>query len=208
MLLPVERGAGLRQLVVLVARAGNAEGDVGRVGRDLVGDAALLDVVLLGEPEVLLRRDVAEHRSAVVRRGGRADRARDVVVAREDVGHERAEHVERRAVTELPLQLHVVFDLIEGHVAGTFDHDLDALGPGALGQLAERLELGELRAVGRVGEAAGAQAVADRERDVVLAHHVADVVPDLVHQVLAVVVEHPLREQRAAACSRCRSADP
>ena len=46
-LLPVERGAGLGQLVVAVARAGNAQRDVGRVRRDLVGDAALLHVVLL-----------------------------------------------------------------------------------------------------------------------------------------------------------------
>jgi hypothetical protein len=40
--------------------------------------------------------------------------------------------------------------------------------PGALGQLADRGELGELGLVGRVGEPAGAEAVADGERDVVL----------------------------------------
>jgi hypothetical protein len=43
-LLPVEGGAGLGELVVPVARAGDAERDVGGVGGDLVGDAALLDV--------------------------------------------------------------------------------------------------------------------------------------------------------------------
>ena len=38
-----------------------------------------------------------------------------------------------------------------------------------------------------------------RERDVVLAHDVADVLPQRVHEVLLVVVEHPLGEQAAAA---------
>ena len=90
MLLPVQRGAGLRELVVPVAGAGNAERDVGGVGGDLVGDAPLLDVVLLGQAEVLLGRDVAEHGGAVVGGRGGADAARDVVVAGEDVGHERA----------------------------------------------------------------------------------------------------------------------
>jgi hypothetical protein len=71
-------------------------------------------------------------------------------------------------VAELALQLHVVFDLIEGHVTWAFDHDLHA-GPGAFGQLPERLEFGQLRFVGRIGEPAGAQAVADRERDIVRA---------------------------------------
>jgi hypothetical protein len=84
-------------------------------------------------------------------------------------------------------------------VAGAFDHDLHALAPRALGEFAEGFELGELRRVGRVGEAAGAQAVADGERHVVLAQDVADVVPARVHDVLLVVDEHPLGQQRAAA---------
>jgi hypothetical protein len=66
--------------------------------------------------------------------------------------HERTEHVERRAVTQAPLQLHVELDLIERHVTGPLDHHLAAVAPRALGELAERLELRELRAVGGVGQ--------------------------------------------------------
>ena len=99
-------------------------------------------------------------------------------------------------MAELALELHVVFDLIERHVAGPFDHHLHALGPGALGQFAERCQLAKLGFVGGVGQAAGAQAVAEAEADVVLAHDVADVVEDLVHRVLLVVGEHPLGQQR------------
>jgi hypothetical protein len=72
-LLPVQRGAGLGQFVVAVARAGDAQRHVGGVRRDLVGDAALLHVVLLGQAQVFLGRDVAEHARAVVGRRRRAD---------------------------------------------------------------------------------------------------------------------------------------
>ena len=198
-LLPVQGGTRLGQFVVPVARARDAQGHVGGVGRDPVGHAALLDVVLLGQAQVLLGRHVAEHRRAVIRRRGRADAGGDVVVAGEDVRDQRPEHVERRAVAETPLQLHVELDLVEGHVARPLDHHLDAVGPGPLGQLPDSLKLGKLRIVGGVGKAARAQTVADRERHVVPATYLADLVPQFVHGVLAVVVEHPLGEQRPAA---------
>ena len=72
-LVPVECGAGLGELVVPVAGAGDAEGDVGGVGGDLVGDAAFLHIALLGQAEVFLGGDVAEHGCAVVGDGGGAD---------------------------------------------------------------------------------------------------------------------------------------
>jgi hypothetical protein len=64
----------------------------------------LLDVVAVGQAEMLLRRHVAEHRRAEPADHGGADRARDVVVAGRDVGGQRAERVERRlaAFLELP----------------------------------------------------------------------------------------------------------
>src|SRR5690606_16208527 len=133
-LLPVEGGAGLGELVVPVAGAGDAEGDVGGVGGDLVGDAAFLDVALLGQAEVLLGCDVAEHGGAVVCDGGGADAGGDVVVAGEDVGDEGAEDVEGGAVAEAALEFGVELDLVEGDVAGALDHDLDAVAPGAFGQ--------------------------------------------------------------------------
>ena len=90
MLLPVQGGPGFGQLVVAVAGAGDAQGHVGGVGGDLVGDAALLHVVLLGQAQVFLGRDVAEHARAVIAGGGGADAAGDVVVAGENVGDQRA----------------------------------------------------------------------------------------------------------------------
>ena len=139
------------------------------MGRDLVGDHPLADVLDLGQAQVLLGRHVAEHAGAVPAGQGRADGRGDVVVARGDVGHERAEDVERGLVALDRLLLHVHGDLVHRHVAGAFHHDLAAAGLGPAGQLAQGLELGELGGVGGVGDAAGPQAVAQAERDVVLA---------------------------------------
>src|SRR5262249_45856574 len=83
---PVEGGAGARQIVVPGACAGDSAGDVARVGGDLVGDAARLHVLGLRQADVLLGRHVAEHRGARARGFRRADRTRQVVIAREDVG--------------------------------------------------------------------------------------------------------------------------
>ena len=71
--------------------------------------------------------------------------------------------------------------------------------PGDLGELAQRLQLGELRAVVGVGDGAGAQAVAEREGHVVGPHDVADVLEALVEEALLVMRQAPLGHDRAAA---------
>ena len=156
------------------------------MGRDLVGDHALADVLDLGQAQVFLGRHVAEHAGTVPAGQGRADGRGDVVVAGCDVGHQRAQHVERRLVALDGLFLHVHGDLVHRHVAGAFHHHLAAAGLGPPGQLAQRLELGELGGVGRVGDAAGPQAVAQAERDVVLPHDVAQIVEVGVERVFLV----------------------
>jgi len=74
---------------------------------------------------VLLGGDVAEHGGAGTGGFGGADGAGDMVVAREDVGDDRAEHVEGGVVAEAAVGLHVEGDFVERDVAGAFDHDLD-----------------------------------------------------------------------------------
>ena len=196
---PVQFGACPADLIVAVAGAGYLQCHVGGVSGDPVGDAAELDVRLLGQAEVLFGRHVTEYSRAVVGRGCGADAAGDVVVAGEHVGDQWSEDVERCAVAEAALQFHVVFDLIEGDVPGPFDDDLYAVSPGAFRQLSQRFQLSQLGVVGGVGEGSGAQAVADAERDVILAHDPADIVPQVEHGVLPVVVDHPLGQQAAAA---------
>ena len=84
-------------------------------------------------------------------------------------------------------------------VAGAFVHDLHVVLPRDARELALRLELGELRLVVRVGNRAGTQAVAERERDVVRAHDLADLAEVRVGEVLLMMREAPFRHDRAAA---------
>jgi hypothetical protein len=157
LVLPAELEAGLAHRVVVGAGAGVALGHVGRVGRDLVGDQALLDVLAVGQAQVLLGRDVAEHGRAHPADHGRAHRAGDVVVAGGDVDGQRAQGVEGRAVAVLQLLVHVGLDQVHRHMARAFDHGLHVVLPGDLRELAQGAQLGELGLVVGVAQRARAQ---------------------------------------------------
>jgi hypothetical protein len=172
---------------------------IGGVGGDLVGHDAVLDVVLVGQAEVFLGRHIAKHGRAVPADHGRADGAGDVVVARRDVGGQRAQGVEGRFAAEAQLLVHVELDHVHRHVAGAFDHHLHVVLPGDLGQFAEGFQFAHLRRVVGVVDRAGTQAVAEAEGDVVGLHDFADVLEVGVEEVLLVVRQAPLGEDGAAA---------
>ncbi|KGD50920.1 hypothetical protein DP43_4898 [Burkholderia pseudomallei] len=199
LVLPAELEARLRQRVVAHLRARVALRQVGRVRGELVRDDAFLHVVLVRQPEVLLRRHVAQHRGAEPADHRGADARRDVVVARRDVGGQRPERVERRFLAPVELKIHVLLDQLHRHVAGAFDHHLHVVLPRDLRELAERFQFAELRFVVRVVDRAGAQAVAEREAHVVRLHDLADLFEVFVQEAFLVVREAPLRHDRAAA---------
>ena len=68
-------------------------------------------------------------------------------------------------------------------MAGAFDHDLYVVFPRFAGQFAQGVQFGELRFVVGIGNAAGAQAVAEAERYVVGFHDFADFVEMRVEEV-------------------------
>ncbi len=181
-------------------------GEIGGVRGDLVSDDAVLHVVLVGQSEVLLGRDVAQHRGAEPADHRGADRARDVVVARRDVGGERPQRVERRLVAVLELEVHVLLDELHRDVAGTFDHHLHVVLPRDPGKLAQRLQFRDLRLVVGVVNRARSQPVAERERYVVGLENLADVLEARVEEALLVMREAPLRHDRAAARDDARHA--
>ena len=158
---PAELVTGLAEGVVADLGAGVSLGEVGGVGGNLVGDDAGAHILPIGQSEVLLGRHVAEHRRAEPANLRGPDGAGDVVVAGRDVGDQRSERVERGVVAGLDLALHILLDLVQGHVSGTFDEGLHILGPGASDQFAQSVEFGELGLVIGVGNAAGAQTVAE-----------------------------------------------
>ncbi len=84
----------------------------------------------------------------------------------------------------------VDLDLVHGHVTGAFDHHLAAFVPRDLRQFAECFEFGKLSAIIGVGDGAGAQAVAQGERDIVGAHDVANVFEVLVEETFTVMARH------------------
>ena len=86
LLVPIELEPSFRQRVVAILSARAMTSDVGSVGRDLVGNHALLNVVVVGQPEVLFRCHVAQHGGSMPAGQSRADAAGDVVVTRRDVG--------------------------------------------------------------------------------------------------------------------------
>ena len=76
LVLPAEVEARARDGVVADLRGGMALGEIGGMGGDAVGDDAGLDVVAVGQTQMLLRRDVAEHRGAEPADHRRADARR------------------------------------------------------------------------------------------------------------------------------------
>ncbi len=199
LVVPAKLEPGLAQGVVPILSAGVALGQVGRVGGDLVGDHPGLDVVSIGQAEVLFGGDVAEHGAAVAADHRGADGRGDVVVARSDVRGQGPQRVKRRLVAVLELLGHVLFDLVHGHVARTLDHDLDIVLPRDLGELPQGPQLAELGLVVGVGDRSWAQAVAQREGHVVALHELADALELGVEEVLLVVRQAPLGHDRSAA---------
>ena len=192
LVLPAELKAGLGQGVVADLRRRVAFGQVGGVGGDLVGDDAFLHILAVGQPQVLFGRHIAQHGRAVPADHRRADARSEVVVAGGDVRHQRPQGVERRFVAVLQLLVHILLDELHRHMAGAFDHHLHIVLPGDFGQLAQGFQLGELRGVVGVGDAAGAQAVAQRKGHVVLPHNLAHFGEVFVEETLPVVGQAPL----------------
>src|SRR2546421_11706116 len=88
---------------------------------------------------------------------------------------------------------------MHGDMARPLDHHLAVRLPRYASQFAERFEFGELSLVVGVGDGAGAQAVAQRERNVVGAHDLADGAEPRVEGALLVARQTPLRHEGAAA---------
>ncbi|CAK6470842.1 hypothetical protein PSEG_05553 [Pseudomonas sp. Nvir] len=76
--------------VIADLRPGVAFREVGGVGGDFVGNQPLFHILFVGQAEMLFWRDVAQHRAAKPANHCRADTGSEMVVARRDVGGERA----------------------------------------------------------------------------------------------------------------------
>ena len=84
-------------------------------------------------------------------------------------------------------------------MAGAFDHHLHVVALRDLVEFAQRFQFGELRRVVGVGNRAGAQAVAQRERHVILLQKLADLLEMRVEEIFLVMRQAPFGQDRAAA---------
>src|SRR5262249_53469503 len=122
----------------------------------------------------------------------------DVIVPGRDVGGERTQRVEWRLIAPLELLVHVVANQMHRHVARSFVHHLYLVLPGDAGELSLGAKLGKLGFVVRVRDAAGPKSVAEREGDVVLREDLTDLPEAGVEEVLPVMRETPLCQNRSA----------
>src|SRR5580658_1991702 len=195
---PTKIKARPRQRVVSGARARVTLGKIRRERCDLVGDNAGLDVVAIRQSQVLLGRDVAQHRRAEPADHGCADGGGDVVVTGCDVSRQRTQGVERRLATDRELLVHILLDLVHRDMSRALDHHLAVVPPGDLGQLSQGLKLGKLRGIVGIRDGTGPQTVAERETHIVAAADLADLLEVLVEEALAVMRQTPLRHDGAA----------
>ena len=65
---PIECGASLRHSIVDLSRSGKTARDIACVGGDSIGDASLVDLFFVGQPEMFGGCHIAQKRSSV---GGR-----------------------------------------------------------------------------------------------------------------------------------------
>ena len=196
---PAELEPRLAQRIVAQLCARPAFGQVGGVGGQFVGNDAGAHVFFVGQAEMLFRGNVTQHGRAVPADIGRAYARSDVVVAGGNIRNQRAECVERRFKAVLQLFGHVLLYPLQRHMAGAFNHHLHIVLPCFGGQFAQCVQLAELRGIVGIGNAAGAQAVAQAERYVISLHDFADFVEMGVEEVFLMMRQTPLRHNRAAA---------
>ena len=148
---------------------------------------------------MLLGRDVAQHGRAVPSDHGRPDGRGDVVVARRDVGHQRAQRVEGRFVAELFFLVHLLLIWSSGMWPGPSIMTCTSYSQAFLVSSPRVLSSANWASSLASAMTAGPQAVAQRKADIVLLKDLADVVEVLVQEVLLVMLDHPLGQNRPAA---------
>src|SRR5882724_1364596 len=103
LIFPAELKTGFAQGIVPRSGGWMAFGKIGSVSGDFVCNHPLLDVSLVRQAQMFLGRDITKHRCAIPTDHRRANRARNMIVTRRDVGSQRTERVEGSFIT--PFQL-------------------------------------------------------------------------------------------------------
>ncbi len=197
--LPIECAARLGHFQIPVRGAFQTARHVAGVRGDFVGDHAFVHLLGVGQAQMFRRRHIAQERRPVCRRGGRPNGGNDMVVPRGDIDDHGSQDVKRRPVAEFLLLFHVHLHLVEGNMPRTLHHDLHARRTRPAHKFSQNGQFPELCRVARIRQTARTQSVPQRNRHVVLAQNLANLIPARVKRVFRLVVLHPLRHDRPAA---------
>ena len=155
---------------------------------------------------MLCRSYIAKKVSTADSSKSTADSAGNMVIAGSNICYKRSEHIERCTVAQAFLQLHVRSNLVVGHVAGAFYHNLYALVPSALCQFAQVQQLLNLRSVGSISNAAGTQTITKADGYIIFGTDIKNFIIVFVQRILCVIVQHPAGDKAAAAANNVHNA--
>src|SRR3546814_17064462 len=97
---------------------------------DWSSDVCSSDLIFfIGKAQVLFRRDVAQHGSAVPADQRSTDSRRNMVIARSNISCQRPQGIEGSFMAMLQLHVHVFLDQVHGYVSGSLDHALTTVLP-------------------------------------------------------------------------------
>jgi hypothetical protein len=122
-----------------------------------------------------------------------------MIVPGRDIRNYRAENIKRGFLADFLLTFHIHSDLIERNMPGTFNHNLHAPNAATFNQFSQNIQLAELGGIRGIGETAGPEAVAERNRDIVFDQNIQNLIPMLIKRIFASVLHHPFGHDRAAA---------
>src|SRR5260370_30966622 len=144
LIVPTKFEARLRERVVPKLRPRPTLCQIGRMRCDFVTDDARTNILFIRKTKVFFGSDIAEHGCPVPSNLSSTDRARDVVVARSDVGDEGPQS-EKRCFKAMPqLLVHVLLDALHRYVTRAFNHHLYVMLPCFLREFAKCVQLREL----------------------------------------------------------------
>ena len=140
---------------------------------------------------MLSRCYVAEESSSAHRSDSSTDSSCDMVISRCDISYKRSKYIERSALADGLLYLHICSDLVKRYMSRPLDHYLYILLPGTLSQLTKSYQLIDLADISSVSKAARSAGIAKRNRHIVLSTDIQDFIEVRIERVLLTCHRHP-----------------
>src|SRR5574344_302618 len=191
LIFPSEVITCLAQRVVTDTGTGMTFGYIGSMGGNLISDDAVAHILLVGQGKMFLGCYITEHRRPQPSYQSSSDGTGDMVVARGNIRHQRAEGIKRSLMAFFQLACHILTYLLHRHMSGTFNKGLHIFLPSQLHQFAHSIKFSKLRTVVGIMDRARPQAVAERDSHVITGKDIADITEMLVKETFLLMRHTP-----------------